>query len=590
MQKCPRICLLFFCLSFFSHNSVAFENFEHKAIGNIAFAFAKYLTPSCIGKDTSDPACKYLDVPASDKKLTYGDIAQCVDRFLTPEKLIARLRYEINKPLGEKEKQDSSAFPNSLYREESKCKSDGLNQQAAHNNHAHFQEELLVSLATYHSLAMMIARNNPQENLGRALVVNAIADHYLHDFFAPGHIVTRRNELTDTVALAMHDYRNERGAMFYVNDDRKKPSSNSSVLDTLTQIGCLLGNEGADCKFKKIDTEKSDLFLCQLLSHPQRASCVAPIQVTEGERESVLKAIKAIIGSGENEERKDWVCMLGDNNLWNMEPTTSCKINDTLSQRLLMVAANVTSIREVIQESSISINAPSTTLTEFSWKYDSHTTGDDSAYAALSFGTYSMGKAGQLPDEYKIAISANQTGTQNKKMPRQDITRENFNFENIYRVSLARESFFKGDHVGRWAETIEIQPAWYRAKSINYGIGFGLVKAQEKDVQAGGGVIRALITIADTESSFSLWGRRMYHGGNAEHGWRNGVGFGYEQGFTSMFSLNIGVGKDYGALPGGNLKQGTLFFGGVSFTWPENRLRNYLNDNIEKPTPARKDN
>jgi hypothetical protein len=50
--------------------------------------------------------------------------------------------------------------------------------------------------------------------LGRALLLNAYADHLLQDALAPGHIRTPRRKLHDAAALAMHDYYNAAGALY----------------------------------------------------------------------------------------------------------------------------------------------------------------------------------------------------------------------------------------------------------------------------------------------------------------------------------------------------------------------------------------
>jgi hypothetical protein len=638
MQKYLYTYLLFSFLFIFSHNSAAFENNEHRAIGNIAFAFAKHLTPDCMKTGQANPKCEFLRPRSNDNEITYGDIVQCVDIFLTPEKLITYLReksinkYECKTDDFECKQIYISAFPDLTgIKEENKCQTYDSGDQAAHSNHAHFQEELLVSLATYHSLAMMIARNNSKRDLGRALLVNAIADHYLQDFFAPGHIVTRRSELTDTVALAMHDYRNARGALFYVNDDRNSRSQYSSVLDNLAKIGCLLSDiddmdsckEISDSdkeiikeKERMSQDEKNDLF-CQLLTPPsadRRNSC--PNKATKDDKIHIKDAVKALT-ERTNDDGK-WICMVGDGYLWKSNLLTNPNMDCTLDkyqlyQRLYMVAVNVTSIMEVIQADSN--NTSPTTLTDFIWKYHAPFRGDDSVYAALPFGVYSMGKAGILPDELKasngqpLPISLNQnqnpelissgyTETQSRSQAK-DITRQNFNFENIYRASLARESFFKGDRVGRWAGSLEYQPSWYKGElgtlppwikkhldtesALNFGIGVGLSDVWENDVHAGGGIIRVMAILPAYESSMNIWERRMYHSGNAERGWRNGFGLDFEQGFSSIFTINLGVGRDYGALSGGSLRQGTLFYGGISFAFPESRIRNDIKKHFVNP-------
>lgn len=79
-------------------------------------------------------------------------------------------------------------------------------RRAATNNDAHFQDELLVNLRYWHTSALDAAAR--QHKLLGALLLNAIADHYLQDAFAPGHLVTPRYGMHDAAALAMHDYYN----------------------------------------------------------------------------------------------------------------------------------------------------------------------------------------------------------------------------------------------------------------------------------------------------------------------------------------------------------------------------------------------
>jgi hypothetical protein len=48
--------------------------------------------------------------------------------------------------------------------------------------------------------------------------MNAIATHFLEDFFAPGHVITPRTGLHDYSALAMHDHYNRVGARFAIEN------------------------------------------------------------------------------------------------------------------------------------------------------------------------------------------------------------------------------------------------------------------------------------------------------------------------------------------------------------------------------------
>ncbi|HEV7238287.1 MAG TPA: hypothetical protein VGQ36_03530 [Thermoanaerobaculia bacterium] len=90
--------------------------------------------------------------------------------------------------------------------------------RAAAANETHFQGDLVAGIRNWHAYAVSIAAGTPsldvKPNLYGALLVNSISDHFLHDFFAPGHIITPRFGLHDAVALSMHNRYNAHGARF----------------------------------------------------------------------------------------------------------------------------------------------------------------------------------------------------------------------------------------------------------------------------------------------------------------------------------------------------------------------------------------
>jgi hypothetical protein len=605
--------VVFHCLLFCGVHASAFDNYEHKAIGDISLQIASYLLKSeenCRiqpGRSICNELAKWQPVIAAAQSedqttsasniLSYGDIVQCVDNFLTPEKLMTWLRDP-----DETDNEDSTniAFPDILNQKpahgNNKCHIEKRNAiqalaanavQAAHSNHAHFQNELLLSLSTYHTLAMSVARS--KEDLGAALLINAIADHYLQDYFAPGHIVTRRSHLTDSVATAMHDYRNDLGANFYVNGGGES-KSNLAVLNTLHSIGCLLSSSkptdlcSRDHVLPLTDPEANEL-ICRLMVSPQLSDCVGVLQSAEEKplsRDEVINAIRVLTVS--NSSRKAWVCMKGDGRLWRKERDhvdwrSDNDCGDAVHQRLFMVAANVTSILEVMRAHTDNVTKSS--MTQYDWKFRWPNRADDCVYAALPFGSWTIGKAAKpagscAPNTNTQVASEPPDEKQIPELPHGP-TQQNFYYENIFGLSMTREAFYKGNRVGDWAYSLETQPGWVTPRTVfgnkvDIGVGLGLVKLIEGDVQAGGATGRLVVTIPETESSFGIWLRRLYHGGNAEHGWRYGYGLIFEQGYSSIISLHIGVGRDFGAEPGGRLQQGTLLFGGLSITFPEGRL------------------
>jgi hypothetical protein len=93
---------------------------------------------------------------------------------------------------------------------------------SSHNNDRHFQEGAIDSFYQLHATAMSAAREDARalarrktsgasSALTRSLAYSAIADHFLEDNFAPGHVMTPRNGMYDATALSWHDAYNARG-------------------------------------------------------------------------------------------------------------------------------------------------------------------------------------------------------------------------------------------------------------------------------------------------------------------------------------------------------------------------------------------
>src|SRR5258706_12729455 len=156
----------------------AFECYQDKKMGDLDFnVVQRYADKADVLKQFGE-AKREMDAYLRDKRLTSGEVVQCVDYFLFPEKILVR----ISKP--------SSEFLEPLRAD---CSKEGIAFfQATHANHAHFQQDLLTSLDLWHRMAISLGRDG---NYGAGLWMNAISDHYLHDMFAPGHIATPRDRM-----------------------------------------------------------------------------------------------------------------------------------------------------------------------------------------------------------------------------------------------------------------------------------------------------------------------------------------------------------------------------------------------------------
>ena len=76
--------------------------------------------------------------------------------------------------------------------------------------------------------------------------MNAVGDHYLQDFFAPGHITTRRYKIADLFTNSLHDAVHNAGATLHAS----KGNDFQALKDTIHQIRKLLserdpGNQDA---------------------------------------------------------------------------------------------------------------------------------------------------------------------------------------------------------------------------------------------------------------------------------------------------------------------------------------------------------
>lgn len=165
---------------------------------------------------------RLVELQSGQGHLSYGRLAAAVDYVVNPLKHLERQGNiachpsEVSELLGDNllHKRLLSAF------------------RASHNNASHFQGELMMSIWFWHSAAVQAAtlgrcpapRGSAAagglDTLIGALVVNSVADHYLHDMFAPGHIATLRDTMNDANALAMHDRYNSLGIDFFVDGER----------------------------------------------------------------------------------------------------------------------------------------------------------------------------------------------------------------------------------------------------------------------------------------------------------------------------------------------------------------------------------
>jgi hypothetical protein len=185
-----------------------FESVEHRTVSEHAMSLASAFTSTLDARasvaatlEKFSRGCSGLTGP-----MTYAEFVVAVDMTASPIREV--LLRGSGKPLPEKcEDLDSEAITAFTRL--------ATQWAAAHSNADHFQDALLRNFAWWHRMALLIAAK--EQNLFAALLVNAFADHFIQDFFAPGHIATPRDLYHDLPSVAMHDHYNEIGAWFVMN-------------------------------------------------------------------------------------------------------------------------------------------------------------------------------------------------------------------------------------------------------------------------------------------------------------------------------------------------------------------------------------
>ena len=229
-----RLLYTSFCITLFIFavpTAYSFEGYEHRYVGDKAYVLATdmagykcpvseellFQSPCSLYfdngklKDNSGEKTKYKGI------ISYGEIVERIDYMLTPSDMFAQRGDVKNYPLSTKELNPNFFGSNSKPL---------LNYfRASHNNDAHFQSLLLSNQRDWHQRALAVSRECihneggicKKVNLLGALIINAASDHYLHDYFAPGHIASARYNTPDVIALSIHDAVNLDGAKFYIN-------------------------------------------------------------------------------------------------------------------------------------------------------------------------------------------------------------------------------------------------------------------------------------------------------------------------------------------------------------------------------------
>ncbi len=497
----------------------AFESDEHRAAANAAFQVALAMAgaaPKESGAGEAIAAMAQVDG-------RYGDITACVDYFLYPEKMLAFQWNRETTIANEAEVPARASYPLEALAKVCSRETSRL-MQASHSNHAHFQQDLLVSLRVWHAMAISLARD--EDNWYGALMVNAIADHYLQDFFAPGHVVTPRDIMTDVPATAMHDAANDRGAMFVAD----------------------VGDDGLRrvLRFMCRRTAAGD---AEPLGHCPDTAALVPRAY--GTPDEVADAIRSLLADAPAPIR-----FLGDTHLFE---------HAQLRQRVLLLAVETQSILDVVGGRGNHLKA-------MRFAYDPKTSLPS---ARIDFGAYAIGPAvvsAQAAAPAPATVAAGEPepvyapGT---TVPTLFVSDVRLSQSSGY--FKPRDIYSIGWTGGAWHMTPPgASRHWLDAVEVDLSLGLSHYKQGE--LHGNGGFANLAFTLPETEGSLGPYVSYMSYTDQGRKVWRPAGGLRFEGGFSSYFTFFLLGGIDQSTDAQGRLVRGRAWGGGLRMSFPTSRI------------------
>lgn len=517
----------------------AFNSDEHRRMSDLAMAVAWGIAEA---DAVSEARRQEINDAMGALNDHYGQVTECVDFFLMPEKMLD-LPWSNRTP----EHASPDGMPLlgrfSMAQLVERCGADNSwsahFMQATHNNHAHFQHDLLMALRAWHMLAVSVGQPTSGHlgNLYGALIINAIADHYLQDFFAPGHIVTPRDAMTDVQATAMHDLANKMGAAFLPR------LQDPSLLNILKYLCTPVGTSDTCAPLPRV-TEK-------LLRDANLIGRARPL--------------RAMLSPGSDVSMK----FKGDGQLFSESQT---------AQRIYMLAVQVRAILDIIDGQNH--------LQRVAFNFDRSTGRPE---AKTDFGLYDFAKEGSVVETFIASEPQREYG--GIQWPKLPICSFGQCGNRLYplrssspvlSISDQRESQSNGAYPGRsfylaelsWAGTLvdltKISGRFLSAVQITPSLGYGWYEQHSE--HGRGPTLRLSIAVPETEFSFGPYVRRLSYTDKGQTVRRNGFGFQIESGFSSYFTFFLLWGMDQSTGVNGDLQRGRMWGGGLRLSAPLTRL------------------
>jgi hypothetical protein len=534
-------CLLLALALWWPHQASAFESDEHRVMSDLALAVARSMVNAQM---PAGERLQEVDAAMAGLQGHYGTITACVDYFLTPEKILA-LPWASGTPAYA----SPDALPElgrySLEQLQSRCASWSLRlMQASHSNHSHFQHDLMMALRAWHQEAVAVSHPPPgsKGNVFAGLFINAMSDHYLQDYFAPGHIVTPRESMTDLQATAMHDLANKMGVEF-VPAVQAAPALREVLL-----------------------------YLCpSLAASPDTATCDAPQGVppdllAAAGMDKRAAAIRTLLAP-----EPAPIKFKGDGQLMG---------DSQLAQRLLLLAVQVRAILDVVDGQNH--------LQTMAFSFDR---GQGKPDASMYFGHYTFEREGKQVIS-PVALSdqpvASSKGIVWPKLPICSFgqcTDKLYPLRSsspVFSLSDQRESQSKGAYPGRsvymlemaWAGTLIDLSKWPGGflSAVQMTPSFGYAWYEQYKEHGWGPSLRLSFAVPETEASVGPYIRRLSYTDQGQRVSRTGFGVQAEGGFSSYLTFFLLLGRDQSTDVNGRLQSGRMWGGGLRISSPLTRL------------------
>ncbi len=271
----PHYCLLLLSL-LLPWSAPAFEGWEHETTSVLSLLVANHHVARVHGNDAAlagrlrharDITDEFIHGLQRDGKatpVTFGRIVMLVDFFRDP--------YRMTHPARTGSFWPSNAATCNLAYLETLSRDSFAMYGASHANFDHFQGRALFAFWFWHKQAVQLAR---EDNLFAGLMLEAYANHFLEDAFAPGHLLAPRDDTDhDMFTLTLHDFYNERGLTYLVGEP-------SQLADVARSLQAALANGPLTAATKKGVTPKqltltlssANAFVEALTSKPARIKC-----------------------------------------------------------------------------------------------------------------------------------------------------------------------------------------------------------------------------------------------------------------------------------------------------------------------------